>query len=360
MPSRIDEQLRAKGYDPDAIRESMRRYIGEGRAFASPGEYQEAIHQKQAEGIPLDDPYTAQAFQEAIAPSMKPASTTEFHFSGGPIPNVEGLRPEAHDMLNMVMEHQRANPISLPVSPGTPTRWQIQDEEAMRAQAEAERMTQEKWEYGQERDLIADERWQMQWDREEQWRREDLANRMAIARMSGSRGVTGGVGTGETARMDPGTLRSLSSMTDTPMTWDVNRPPKQIQAAVMDEAMSEMDPMQQIRSLVQFVIEDGGTWTDIQNAIDRQEPMLRQQKVSMSEALNWAMSEYELLIGGARPNRFQDSFLGGFAPDPNLMSLGKDKSSAFNRSIRDPYHEALQKEYIGFNVPMDDRLYGKD
>jgi len=180
MPSRIDEKLRAKGYNPDEIKASLNRYIGEGKAFGSPEKYKRAIKDKEAAGESLQDPVTAQAFQQAVAPEMGPRST-EFNFGGGAMPQVEGIQPKAQEMLGAAMQYQQDHPISLPVAPGTPTRWQTQDA-----------LAEEQWRKQWARD---EERYQQEWDYMVQ--QDEISNQLAWAQLNqqsaGTSGVTDGM-----------------------------------------------------------------------------------------------------------------------------------------------------------------------
>ena len=160
MTNVYDVELRRKGYDPDEIRSAMQRYIrgDQGQSFGSGHEYGAAIEAKQAAGIPLDDPYTAQAFQEGIAPHMQPVDRTEFRFGAtGVAPQVEGFTDKSQSMLDAIARHEKENPLSIPVAPGTPTRWQTLDQEA-RESAEWERdFAERKFAYQQEQDAIANQ-----------------------------------------------------------------------------------------------------------------------------------------------------------------------------------------------------------
>ena len=202
MPSNIDSKLRAQGYNPDEIKESLNRYIGEGRAFSSPQEYAGAVQEKRKAGETLDDPKTAEAFQ-TIAPSYfgeerrSPAMQTEFDFApAAEVPDMPGAPEGATDILNAVIQQQQASPMTLPVAPGTPTRWQLQDAEAERQFDEQQALQQEQLDWDRER-----------WKREFEYQQEQdaIANQLARARATsgGTAGGTTGGTVGGLAGADP-------------------------------------------------------------------------------------------------------------------------------------------------------------
>ena len=329
-----EERLRAKGYDPAEIRSKLQNYIGPEKAFADTREYARTVRDKQAAGEELQDPHTAAAMQ-AITPSHYGETETKLDF-GTPREFAGQLTPGATGLVNAILEHRHQHPTTLPIEPGAKS-------------------------YPMMRDEVTDEQWQMTWDRDqERWEWEtdfkdrQLAQQLAIAGMSRSGGVA--APTQAPGSDDRALLRHLSGITDTPMIWDINAPPPQIQAASMDLMMGELDPMTQIRSLVEYAVSDGGQWDDIESAIDRQLPALRQEGVNYAEALQWAFDEYERLISQAYPGRFTDP-LQGFVRDQHFTALPGARDSVFGAHVRDPYEEAVRKQYIDTTAEYDPRLY---
>ena len=154
-PQQIDELLRSKGLNPEDVRSRINQHIQS--TFGTPERYAQAIMSKQ-QGQ-LSDPQTAEAFR-AIAPALfgegpKPLGydpnrpgVMSFNFGQtAPVPAGANMHPSARAALDAIGQYQQANPFTIPVAPGTKARWQLQDEEAMRAQAAQEAMAQEKWDW---------------------------------------------------------------------------------------------------------------------------------------------------------------------------------------------------------------------
>ena len=173
MPHRIDEELKAKGFDPNQIREQIKGHI-QNSFGGNIQNYADAIKSKPADK--LDDPRAAEALR-MLSPNLfgeqsgqlgaNAQDPNKMMFSFGqtaPMAQDSGMNPNAIAMINAIGQHQQANPFTLPVAPGTKMRWQINDEEAQRAQAAIEALQQEQFSYGRDRDIIADERYQQEWD----------------------------------------------------------------------------------------------------------------------------------------------------------------------------------------------------
>lgn len=160
MPHRIDEDLRTKGFDPEQIKRQIKGHI-ENTFGGNVQSYAKAIESKKPEQ--LTDPRAAEALR-MLAPGMfkgapKPPGhdpqrpgVMSFNFGHtAPLQQGSGIHPSALAALNAIGSYQQANPFTLPVAPGTKMRWQLQDEEAMRAQAAAEALRQEQWGLEQEK-----------------------------------------------------------------------------------------------------------------------------------------------------------------------------------------------------------------
>jgi hypothetical protein len=151
LPNRIDDDLRAKGFDPNQIREQINKHVQ--GTFGSLENYASAIQSKPPDK--LSDPQAAAALQ-ALSPALfgqgigaDPQRPGVMSFDFGQTAAVPqgAMDPRAADMLNAIGQHQQANPFTIPVAPGTKARWQINDEEAMRAQQAAEALAGEKWDW---------------------------------------------------------------------------------------------------------------------------------------------------------------------------------------------------------------------
>jgi hypothetical protein len=138
MSEKLKTKLKEKGIDPERFIGTLSRYIGTGsQAFSSPQEYAQTIREKQLKGEPLQDPETARQFQSLLPGAAQGPGQTTFQFpmagSPGQLPVMPAAMPEAaQSLINMVMRHQQAQPISIPYAPGTPTLATKQAEEAAR------------------------------------------------------------------------------------------------------------------------------------------------------------------------------------------------------------------------------------
>jgi len=190
-PQQIDELLRSKGLNPEDVRSRINQHIQS--TFGTPERYAQAIMSKQ-QGQ-LSDPQTAEAFR-AIAPALfgegpKPLGydpnrpgVMSFNFGQtAPVPAGANMHPSARAALDAIGQYQQANPFTIPVAPGTKARWQLQDEEAMRAQAAQEAMAQEKWDW--EKDMT---------ERQFAYRQQQDAIANALAQLKASAGGAGGYG----------------------------------------------------------------------------------------------------------------------------------------------------------------------
>lgn len=179
----MNEKLRAKlaerGVDPEQFMQKLSQYVGsQGQAFKTPQEYGRAIQQKRAAGQTLSDPETARIFESLTAPKRQ---TTTIPFPTGTFTPPQGM--PGGNLIQAVMRYQRANPITIPYAPGTPTLATRQAEEAMRAQAAAEALAGEKWDWQKQ---------QAELDRQMQ-EREFAANQAyRAAQLALSRAASGG------------------------------------------------------------------------------------------------------------------------------------------------------------------------
>lgn len=336
MSSRIEEKLRAQGYDPEKIKASMRNYIGEGRAFATPQEYAATIQEKRAAGEQLQDPVTARAF-ESIAPSHFGGPKTEFHFGGGTIPDIPGLDPTVQSLLSAVSQYQADHPISIPFAPGTPTGWQLRDQEAIRQAEEAERQWAERMEFDRHKLGL-----------DEQFRRDQLAQQLALARMSRA-GVGGAAPSISPEEVQRETIRSISAGTGVPMIWDVYNPPVEVQAYIND--LMYEDPYERIRAMVEFGIQQGNTWDDIQRAIYDDAPRLRNEKVDVNTALQWAFDHFEKV-------KYDQSWdMPIMDRLRNIGNLYRDIGGAMRTATEErrrlPLQEAIDREWIKDRAKWD-------
>ena len=143
----MNEKLRAKlaerGVNPEQFMQKLSQYVGsQGQAFATPQEYGQAIRQKQAAGQTLSDPETARIFESLTAPQRQ---TTTIPFPFGTFTPPKGV--PGSNLMQAVLQHQQANPITIPYAPGTPTLATRQAEEAMRAQQAQEAFQREKFDW---------------------------------------------------------------------------------------------------------------------------------------------------------------------------------------------------------------------
>lgn len=107
------------------------------------------------------------------------ANTTSAAQQGqGQLQSMPTMTPHASKMLEAIMQHQKANPVSLNTPVGTPTQARTQYVEGM--------------EYTKERDAIGDERYSQEWDYMKQ--QDAIANQLARMRASGGGGSGGGSG----------------------------------------------------------------------------------------------------------------------------------------------------------------------
>lgn len=153
MANRIDEQLRAKGFNPEQIKQQVKGHI-QNSFGGNMQNYVDAIRTKPQ----LSDPQAAAAMR-VLAPQMfgdqlgaHPEHPGKMAFDFGQTAPIQapGMHPAALNMLNAIGAHQAANPFTLPIPPGTKMRWQVNDEEAMRAQAAQEALANEKWDWQKE------------------------------------------------------------------------------------------------------------------------------------------------------------------------------------------------------------------
>lgn len=190
-PQRINEILAAKGLNPEDVRQKIQQHVQ--NVFGSPQGYAQAIMSKPQEQ--LSDPQTAEAFR-AIAPALfgegaKPLGydpnrpgVMSFNFGQtAPVPAGANMHPSARAALDAIGQYQQANPLTIPVAPGTKPRWQLQDEETMRAQAARESLEQEKWDWQRE-----------QTEREFAYRQQQDAIANALAQLKASAGSGSGAG----------------------------------------------------------------------------------------------------------------------------------------------------------------------
>ena len=184
MPHRIDEELKAKGFDPNQIREQIKGHI-QNSFGGSIQNYADAIKSKPVDQ--LSDPRAAEALR-MLSPNLfgeqsgqlgaNARDPGKMMFSFGqtaPMAQDSGMHPNAIAMINAIGQHQQANPFTLPVAPGTKMRWQINDEEAQRAQAAIEALQKQQFDYGRERDALADSRWEQEFSANEAYRAAQLA-----------------------------------------------------------------------------------------------------------------------------------------------------------------------------------------
>ena len=160
----MDDKLKAAGYDPEQAWSQINKHV-QGSFGGNLQSYVDAIKSKPPDK--LSDPQAAAALQ-ALSPALfgqgigaDPQRPGVMSFNFGqtaPVPQ-GAMNPRAAAMLNAIGQHQQANPFTIPVAPGTKARWQVQDEEAKRAQAALEALTGEKWDYQKERDALADLRY---------------------------------------------------------------------------------------------------------------------------------------------------------------------------------------------------------
>jgi len=159
----VNEKLRAKlaerGVDPEQFMQKLSQYVGsQGQAFATPQEYGQAIQQKKAAGQTLSDPETARIFESLTAPQRQ---TTTIPFPFGTFTPPKGV--PGSNLMQAVLQHQQANPITIPYAPGTPTLATRQAEEAMRAQQAQEAFQREKFDWEKdmtEREFAAQQAYQ--------------------------------------------------------------------------------------------------------------------------------------------------------------------------------------------------------
>ena len=104
------------------------------------------------------------------------AKTTSAAQQGqGQLQSMPTMTPQASKMLEAIMQHQKANPVSLNTPAGTPTQARTQYVEGM--------------EYNKERDAISDERYDKEWAYQKQ--QDAIANQLARMRASGGGGSGG-------------------------------------------------------------------------------------------------------------------------------------------------------------------------
>ena len=273
----MNEKLRAKlaerGVNPEQFMQKLSQYVGsQGQAFKTPQEYGQAIQQKKAAGQTLSDPETARIFESLTAPQRQ---TTTIPFPFGTFTPPKGV--PGSNLMQAVLQHQQANPITIPYAPGTPTLATRQAEEAMRAQAAQEAFQREQFDW--EKDM-----------KERQFAA-DQAYRNAQLALSMLKSGGGGTGTQQARRDDQSYFRDLSARAGEPMIWDVNRPPESVIDQVTPKTAQE-----EIWDVMQYVVDTGGSWDNVVNAIRAKAPVLQKEKLSVEDALQWALDGYSLAI----------------------------------------------------------------
>ena len=133
MREETKKKLERLGIDLGDLKKRLNEHVGEGRTFANPQKYAQAIQYKESAGIPLSDPQTARDFK-MLNPDLF-GKSLQYTDMGSPgigtvLPQTDN--PDVNAMLQAVVDYQRANPFVLPYAPGTPTQRRLEAEEAAR------------------------------------------------------------------------------------------------------------------------------------------------------------------------------------------------------------------------------------